>query len=89
LEVHQEYHTQITTEQNAYAKRADLPLTPGRAQGIRRQVQPFKKLTTRFIAGETIEEAIAAIREVNAHGCTASFDHLNEGVTTLRRPRPK
>ena len=44
----------------------------------------FKKLTTRFIAGETIDEAIAAIREVNAHGCTASFDHLNEGVTNAK-----
>ncbi len=42
----------------------------------------FKKLTTRFIAGETIDEAIAAIREVNAHGCTASFDHLNESVNS-------
>ena len=41
----------------------------------------FKKLTTRFIAGETIDEAIAAIREINTRGCTASFDHLNEGVT--------
>ena len=40
----------------------------------------FKKLTTRFIDGETIDEAIAAIREVNARGCTASFDHLNESV---------
>jgi len=44
----------------------------------------FRKLTTRFIAGETIDEAIAAIREINAHGCTASFDHLNEGVTNAR-----
>ena len=44
----------------------------------------FKKLTIRFIAGETIEEAIAAIREINAHGCTASFDHLNEGVTSAK-----
>lgn len=41
----------------------------------------FKKLTTRFIAGESIDEAITAIREINALGCTASFDHLNEGVT--------
>jgi proline dehydrogenase len=41
---------------------------------------PFKKLTTRFVAGENIEEAIAAIREINARGCTASFDHLNESV---------
>ena len=40
----------------------------------------FRKLTTRFIAGETIDEAIAAIREINARGCSASFDHLNESV---------
>ncbi|HKR60777.1 MAG TPA: proline dehydrogenase family protein [Pyrinomonadaceae bacterium] len=40
----------------------------------------FKKLTTRFVAGETIEEAVAAIRELNAEGCSASFDHLNESV---------
>ncbi|HEX8891160.1 MAG TPA: proline dehydrogenase family protein [Pyrinomonadaceae bacterium] len=40
----------------------------------------FKKMTTRFVAGENIEEAIAAIREINAKGCSASFDHLNESV---------
>ncbi|MEP6636154.1 MAG: proline dehydrogenase family protein [Acidobacteriota bacterium] len=40
----------------------------------------FKKLTTRFVAGENIEEAVAAIRELNSEGCTASFDHLNESV---------
>lgn len=44
--------------------------------------RPFKKLTTRFVAGEDIEEAIVAIREINARGCTASFDHLNESVTS-------
>jgi proline dehydrogenase len=43
----------------------------------------FKKLTTRFIAGETIDEAIAAIREINSKGCSASFDHLNEGVQSV------
>jgi proline dehydrogenase len=42
----------------------------------------FKKLTTRFIAGETIEEAVDAIREINARGGTASFDHLNESVNS-------
>ncbi|MDT4969814.1 MAG: proline dehydrogenase [Acidobacteriota bacterium] len=41
----------------------------------------FKKMTTRFVAGEDIEEAIAAIREINEKGCTASFDHLNESVS--------
>lgn len=42
----------------------------------------FKKVTTRFIAGETAEEAVAAIREINARGCSASFDHLNESVNS-------
>src|SRR6266850_1325209 len=43
--------------------------------------RPFKKLTTRFVAGETIDETIYFIRELNAEGCSASFDHLNESVT--------
>lgn len=43
---------------------------------------PFKKLTTRFVAGETIDEAVAAIRKINADGCSASFDHLNESVNS-------
>jgi proline dehydrogenase len=42
----------------------------------------FKKLTTRFVAGETIDEAIPFIREINSEGCTASFDHLNESVAS-------
>jgi len=44
--------------------------------------RPFKKMTTRFVAGEDIEEAVAQIRELNQNGCTASFDHLNEGVNS-------
>lgn len=40
----------------------------------------FKRLTTRFVAGETIDEAVDAIRALNAEGCSASFDHLNESV---------
>ena len=40
----------------------------------------FRKLTTRFIAGENIAEAVAAIREINRERCSASFDHLNESV---------
>jgi len=43
----------------------------------------FKKLTIRFIAGENIDEAVAAIREINGGGCTASFDHLNESVGSV------
>jgi proline dehydrogenase len=43
----------------------------------------FRKLTTRFIAGESTDEAIAAIREINARRCSASFDHLNESVNSI------
>jgi proline dehydrogenase len=44
---------------------------------------PFRKMTTRFVAGETIDEAVEAIRAVNAFGATASFDHLNESVSSV------
>src|SRR5919107_3742515 len=43
---------------------------------------PFKKMTTRFVAGENIDEAVAAIREINKLGAGASFDHLNESVAS-------
>jgi proline dehydrogenase len=43
----------------------------------------FKKMTTRFVAGEDIETTIQAIRDLNAIGCTATFDHLNESVTSV------
>ncbi|OLE55244.1 MAG: proline dehydrogenase [Acidobacteria bacterium 13_1_20CM_3_53_8] len=39
-------------------------------------------MTTRFVAGETIDEAIETIRDINGRGCTASFDHLNESVSS-------
>jgi proline dehydrogenase len=44
--------------------------------------KPFQKMTTRFVAGEDIETTVASIRDLNAIGCTATFDHLNEGVTS-------
>jgi proline dehydrogenase len=44
--------------------------------------KPFRKMTERFVAGEDIRTAVEAIRELNARGCTATFDHLNEGVTS-------
>jgi proline dehydrogenase len=40
----------------------------------------FKKLTTRFVAGDTIDEIIPLIRQINSENGTASFDHLNEAV---------
>lgn len=40
----------------------------------------FKKLTTRFVAGDSIDEVVPFIRQLNSENCTASFDHLNESV---------
>jgi len=40
----------------------------------------FKKLTSRFVAGETLDEVVPFIRELNTENCSASFDHLNESV---------
>ena len=40
----------------------------------------FKKLTTRFVAGENIDEVIPFIRQLNSENASASFDHLNESV---------
>ncbi|MBV9282454.1 MAG: proline dehydrogenase family protein, partial [Chloroflexi bacterium] len=36
----------------------------------------------RFVAGETLEQAIDAVRAINARGMTATLDHLGENVTT-------
>jgi proline dehydrogenase len=44
---------------------------------------PFKRLTTRFVAGEDIDEAVEAIRAINRTGASASFDHLNESVSSV------
>jgi len=41
-----------------------------------------RRAARRFVAGETIEEAIAAIRELHTLGITATLDHLGENVAT-------
>lgn len=42
-----------------------------------------RRAAARFVAGEAIGEAIAAIRVLNAKGLAASVDHLGENVTTI------
>lgn len=41
-----------------------------------------RKMTRRFVAGEELGEAEAAVRDLNAHGITASLDLLGENVYT-------
>ncbi len=40
-----------------------------------------RRLPERFIAGETLEDAIKAIRRLNAEGFEVTLDHLGESVT--------
>jgi proline dehydrogenase len=42
-----------------------------------------RRLSTRFVAGETLEEALAVARKLNAEGITVTLDHLGESVSTL------
>lgn len=39
-----------------------------------------RKMASRFVAGETLGEAIEAVRAINARGMTATLDHLGENV---------
>ncbi len=48
-----------------------------------------RRMARRFVAGETLDEAIAAARECNNAGMHASLDYLGENVATslYRRAR--
>lgn len=47
----------------------------------------LQRLSRRFVAGETLEEALEVVRALNARGLMASFDHLNEAVRTEAETR--
>ncbi|QSQ21586.1 proline dehydrogenase family protein [Pyxidicoccus parkwayensis] len=51
------------------------------------RLRPFRDMASRFIAGETLEEAVEAVKALNAKGMTVSFDHLNEAVKTPEETR--
>jgi proline dehydrogenase len=46
-----------------------------------------KKFASRFVAGETVDQALAAVKGLNAKGITASLDLLGESVTNEREAR--
>ncbi len=46
-----------------------------------------KHFASRFVAGETVEDALAAARELNAKGITVSLDLLGESVYTEKEAR--
>ena len=42
-----------------------------------------QRLATRFVAGETLDQALAVSRKLNSDGITITLDHLGESVSTL------
>lgn len=59
-------------------------------QGIFRFVRNnrlARRFANRFVAGETIDDAIAAVRALNARGITATLDLLGESVTSATEAR--
>ena len=45
------------------------------------RVPVFRRMARRFVAGERLEDAIAAVLDLNARGMLATLDHLGENVT--------
>lgn len=46
-----------------------------------------RRVVRRFVAGETLDDAVAAVRIINQSGCPASFDCLGESVSTEAEAR--
>ena len=42
-----------------------------------------QRLAARFVAGETLDQALAVARKINSEGISITLDHLGESVTTL------
>ena len=45
------------------------------------------RVAYRFVAGDTLEDAVAAVRRINQVGSSATLDHLGENVTEERAAR--
>ncbi len=53
-----------------------------RAQTFVLRFPPSRRMSRRFVAGETLEEALTVISRLNEQGMTATLDHLGENVRT-------
>jgi proline dehydrogenase len=58
-----------------------------RLQEIATGLGPVRKMVRRFIAGETLDEAIPAVQALNSQGLLATLDHLGESVTNETEAR--
>ena len=63
-----------------------LILFLSRRKGLRRWMESSRTargLARRFVAGDTLDDALAAARRLNAEGITVTLDHLGESVASL------
>jgi proline dehydrogenase len=51
------------------------------AKNVIMRIGPARRSAHRFVAGDTLDEAIAVVRRFNANGLEVTFDHLGESVT--------
>lgn len=68
----------------------DLLLALSRSQRMREimvRFGPARAMARRFVAGEKLEEAIAAVQALNRQGLLATADHLGENVTSETEAR--
>jgi proline dehydrogenase len=49
--------------------------------------QAARRLSKRWVPGEALEDALAAVKDLNAAGITASLDHLGENVASEAEAR--
>jgi proline dehydrogenase len=67
-----------------------LLLLLSRQKRLRRWMETSRMarpLSARFIAGMTLDEALKAVRSVNAQGMSISLDHLGEDISSLDEAR--
>ena len=60
-------------------------ITLSSSDAVRRLVthfSPARRMARRFIAGETLDEAISVARQLNERGILTALDHLGENVAT-------
>lgn len=48
---------------------------------------PSRRVSRRFVAGETLDEAIAVVKKLNKEGIQVTFDQLGESVTSQAEAR--
>ena len=67
-----------------------LLLYLSRARWARRLVSHWafaRRAAARFVAGDTLDEALTVVRTLNARGMNVTLDHLGENVTSLADAR--